>query len=469
MTRRVELIMTAKILIVDDVAANTRLLTARLKAEYYQVMSVSDGFSAIEQTSFWQPDLILLDIMMPGMDGFECCRRLKSADDTQHIPIIMLTALGEIGERVRGLGAGADDFLTKPIDYVTLMIRVKSLIRLKRILDEWRARSDTAASFGIEQQLVAFDLNVDSEILVIEDANENKFSISHSLNLCKSTFVSSATELDEAISQANLFNLILLNLSFKPADSLEIISRIRSELHSQQIPILVISDHLADRNRLATAFEIGASDWITVPIDCNELSARCKNLLKRKLYQDRLQDHIDRTIQLVAVDPLTGLYNRRYLDKHLHTLFSAGGDTDVSLLMVDIDHFKSINDRFGHIFGDSIIRVISSVLVSNTRSFDTVSRYGGEEFAILLPGTNVKEAVQIADRLLVEVRSLPSRIESSEQLTLSISIGVTSKTIESQSPASLLHAADMALYKAKCLGRDRLEIGLSETNERSDT
>jgi two-component system, cell cycle response regulator len=460
--------MTAKILIVDDVAANARLLTARLKAEYYQVMSVSDGFSAIQQTTIWQPDLILLDIMMPGMDGFECCRRLKSADDTQHIPIIMLTALGEIGERLKGLGVGADDFLTKPVDYVTLMIRVKSLIRLKRILDEWRARSATAVSFGIEQQSMAFDLSLDCKILVIDDVGENKYSVSQSLDLCKNMFVSSAVELEEAMARANLFDLILLNLSFRSADSLEVISRIRSETHSQQIPILVISDHFADRNRLATAFEIGASDWITVPIDCNELAARCKNLLKRKLYQDRLQDHIDRTIQLVAVDPLTGLYNRRYLDKHLHTLFSAGGDTDVSLLMVDIDHFKSINDRFGHIFGDSIIRVISSVLVSNTRSFDTVSRYGGEEFAILLPGTNAKEAAQIADRLLVEVRSLPSRMELPEQLTLSVSIGVTFKTVECQSPSSLLHVADTALYRAKCLGRNRLEIGLFGANERLD-
>jgi two-component system cell cycle response regulator len=461
--------MTAKILIVDDVAANTRLLTARLKAEYYQVTSVSDGFSAIKQASIWQPDLILLDIMMPGMDGFECCRRLKCADDTQHIPIIMLTALGEIGERVRGLGVGADDFLTKPIDYVTLMIRVKSLIRLKRILDEWRARSNTAVSFGIEQQSTAHGLNVDSEILIVDDINENQSALSSSLTLCKNTFVSSATELEEAISHVELYNLILVNLSFKSEDSLEVISRIRSETRSRQIPILVISDHFADRNRLATAFEIGASDWITVPIDCNELAARCRNLLKRKLYQDRLQDHIDRTIQLVAVDPLTGLYNRRYLDKHLHTLSSTGADTDVSLLMIDIDHFKSINDRFGHIFGDSIIRVISSVLLSNTRSFDTVSRYGGEEFAILLPGTNMKEAVQIANRLLVEVRSLPSRMEVAEQLTLSISIGVTSNTIERQSPTSLLHAADTALYKAKCLGRNRLEIGLSVPNARSST
>jgi two-component system cell cycle response regulator len=186
------------------------------------------------------------------------------------------------------------------------------------------------------------------------------------------------------------------------------------------------------------------------------------------LYQDRLQDHIDKTIQLVAIDPLTGLYNRRYLDKHLHTLFSSGGNADVSLLMIDIDHFKSINDEFGHIFGDSIIRTISNVLITNTRSFDTVSRYGGEEFAVLLPGTNLKEAVQIADRLLNEVRALPGRMKAAEHLNLSVSIGITSNTIEGQSPMSLLHAADTALYKAKCLGRNRLETRLFTTGESLD-
>ena len=459
--------MTAKILIVDDVAVNTRLLTARLKAQYYQVMSVSDGFSAIQQASIWQPDLILLDIMMPGMDGFECCRQLKLAGPTQHIPVIMLTALGEISERVKGLRVGADDFLTKPIDYATLMIRAKSLIRLKQILDEWRARSDTATSFGIEQQASIFDWEADIKILVIDDALDNQAIISNSLGISKNTFITSAIELEKILSCPAPYSLILINLSFKTLDSLEIVSRLRSEAHSQQIPILIIADQqLADRHRLVMAFELGVSDWITVPIDCNELAARCKNLLKRKLYQDRLQDHIDNTIRLVAVDPLTGLYNRRYLDKHLLTLFSTGGSADVSLLMIDIDHFKSINDRFGHIFGDSIIRIISDVLMSNTRSFDTVSRYGGEEFAILLPGTDMKEAIQIADRLLDGVRALPRKMKAVEHLNLSISIGVTSNTIECQSPMSLLHAADTALYRAKCLGRNRLEIGLLTTDEK---
>src|ERR1700735_5497806 len=119
--------MTARILIVDDVPANTRLLEAKLSAEYYQVASVKNGFDALTTAQDWQPDLILLDVMMPGMDGFECCQRLKDNPATLPVPVVMVTALGDRGERLRGLDAGADDFLTKPVEYETPMARVKSL------------------------------------------------------------------------------------------------------------------------------------------------------------------------------------------------------------------------------------------------------------------------------------------------------------------------------------------------------
>src|SRR5579862_9394899 len=141
--------MTARILIVDDVPANTRLLEAKLSAEYYQVASARDGFEAINRARDWQPDLILLDVMMPGMDGYECCRILKDQEVTLHIPVVMVTALGDSAERLRGLEAGADDFLTKPVEYDTLMARVRSLVRLKRLLDEWRARGETARALGV--------------------------------------------------------------------------------------------------------------------------------------------------------------------------------------------------------------------------------------------------------------------------------------------------------------------------------
>src|ERR1700722_18524143 len=147
--------MTARILIVDDVPANTRLLEAKLSAEYYQVASAKDGFEALRMAHEWQPDLILLDVMMPGMDGFECCRKLKEDATTHHIPVVMITALGEPAERLHGLESGADGLLTTPGEYETLMARVRSLVRLKRLLDEWRARGETARALGLTSERLA--------------------------------------------------------------------------------------------------------------------------------------------------------------------------------------------------------------------------------------------------------------------------------------------------------------------------
>ena len=141
--------MTARILIVDDVPANVRLMETRLMAEYYQVATAQDGLEAIRAASAWQPDLIFLDVMMPNMDGYEACRHLKADPETLHIPVVMVTALAEPSERLLGLEAGADDFLTKPVDYETLLARTRSLVRLKRMLDELRARGETARALGV--------------------------------------------------------------------------------------------------------------------------------------------------------------------------------------------------------------------------------------------------------------------------------------------------------------------------------
>src|SRR5580704_10958546 len=161
--------MTARILIIDDVPANTRLLEAKLSAEYYQVASGRDGFEALRLARDWQPDLILLDVMMPGMDGFECCRQLKDSVATLHIPVVMVTALGEPSERLRGLEAGADDFLTKPVEYDTLMARVRSLVRLKRLLDEWRARGETARALGLTGDAFNLPSVEGARALVVDD------------------------------------------------------------------------------------------------------------------------------------------------------------------------------------------------------------------------------------------------------------------------------------------------------------
>ena len=145
--------LTAKILVVDDIPANVKLLQARLSAEYYEVCTASNGPEALVACAQGGIDLVLLDIMMPGMDGFEVCMRLKADPATQHIPVVMVTALDQPADRVRGLTAGADDFLTKPVNELQLMSRVKSLVRLKTLTDELRLRAATTRSIGIDELL----------------------------------------------------------------------------------------------------------------------------------------------------------------------------------------------------------------------------------------------------------------------------------------------------------------------------
>jgi two-component system cell cycle response regulator len=146
--------MTARILVVDDVPANVKLLEARLSAEYFDVLTALSGAEALAICERAQCDIVLLDVMMPDMDGFEVCRRLKSNPATHHIPVVTVTALDQASDRVRGLEAGADDFLTKPVSDIALVARVRSLVRLKMMTDELRMRALTSREIGIANPVI---------------------------------------------------------------------------------------------------------------------------------------------------------------------------------------------------------------------------------------------------------------------------------------------------------------------------
>ena len=167
--------MSARILIVDDTPASIKILAAKLTSEYYEVLTATDGPSALVAVESDAPDLVLLDVMMPGMDGFEVCRRIKDNPETTHVPVVMVTALGSTEDRVKGLEAGADDFLTKPVDDITLFARIRSLVRLKHMLEQWRLRGATSERLGyMAEGVEIIDSGTAAHILLVDDSAVQK-------------------------------------------------------------------------------------------------------------------------------------------------------------------------------------------------------------------------------------------------------------------------------------------------------
>src|SRR4051794_30366073 len=236
--------MTARVLVVDDVPANVKLLEARLSAEYFDVVTASGGEEALAICERAECDLVLLDVMMPDMDGFEVCRRLKCNPQTHHIPVVMVTALDQPSDRVRGLEAGADDFLTKPVSDVALIARVRSLSRLKLMIDELRMRAVTSREIGIEspEREAIAEAGRNGRILVVDDRLG-------SAERLQSTLAGEHRVDIEADPNAAVFHaaegnyeLLIVSLGFENFDGLRLCSQVRSLDRTRNVPILAIAD-----------------------------------------------------------------------------------------------------------------------------------------------------------------------------------------------------------------------------------
>jgi two-component system, cell cycle response regulator len=425
--------MTARILVVDDVPANRRLLEAQLSAEYFDVVTAANGTEALALCARDECDLVLLDAMMPDIDGFEVCRRLKTNPATHHIPVVMVNALDHATDRVAGLDAGADDFLTKPGSDLVLIARVRSLVRLKMMTDELRMRAVTSKEIGLEnpaREAVA-DTGRGARILIVDDRQiswermAQKLALEHTVDV--------ETDPRKAVFQAaeSPFDLAIVSLGLENYDGLRLCSHIRSLDRTRNLPLLAIAE-ADDNTRLMRGLEIGVNDYLIRPIDPNEAA---------------------------ITDALTGLHNRRYMESHLGTLVeqAAVRSRPLSILILDIDFFKSINDTHGHSAGDEVLKEFSRRLKKAVRGIDLACRYGGEEFVVVMPDTDIAMATVVAERVRRRIAAEPFPInQNTRTVQATISIGIAAMRSAEDMPSTIIKRADQALYRAKREGRNRV-------------
>ncbi|WP_406853838.1 PleD family two-component system response regulator [Alsobacter sp. KACC 23698] len=455
--------MTARVLVVDDLLPNVKLLEARLTAEYFDVLTATNGPDAIAICDQGLCDIVLTDVMMPGMDGFEVTRRIKSNPMTAHIPVVMVTALDQPSDRVKGLEAGADDFLTKPVNEISLIARVRSLVRLKSVTDELRSRAATSRDAGMGDPLVqaVADTGAGGRILLVDDRPGSSERLMSTLS--QHHVVTLATDPQQALFAASddTPDLVIVSLDLASYDGLRLCSQLRSVESTRHIGVLMLAE-AEDNARILRGLDLGVNDYLVRPIDRNELLARVRTQVRRKRYADRLRETVHATIELAIVDALTGLHNRRYLDSHFGALVedALNRGRPLSALVLDVDKFKAVNDTHGHDAGDEVLKEFALRVRKSLRGPDLVARFGGEELVVVMPDTPIETAQLAAERIRSRIEQDPFSIhKGADLIPVTVSIGVAAVTRLDETPETLLKRADQALYQAKAEGRNRVILG----------
>jgi two-component system cell cycle response regulator len=451
--------MTGRVLVVDDILANVKLLEARLSAEYFDVLTAYSGPEALELMQIERVDVVLLDVMMPGMDGFEVCRRIKASPKTMHVPVVMVTALDQTSDKVQGLEAGADDFLTKPVDDIALVTRVKNLARLKTLNDEMLLRMATGAELsGVPGSTSTWSAaEGGGRVLLVEDQDRVAARVRAVLASAHQVDVEPGLQAALLRLGDKAYDVVIVSLNLLEADGLRLCSQVRAIERTRHLPIIVVVQP-ADETRLMRALDMGVNDYLTRPIDRHELLARVRTQIKRKRHSDHLRDRLEESVELALTDPLTGLHNRRYMDTHLEALTeqAKASGRPLSVLLADVDNFKTINDTYGHDAGDRVLKELASRFRHNTRKIDLICRVGGEEFVVVMPDTGLERACQVGERLRSCIAAEPFQAAGGTRLAVTASVGIATLDGRHDSPQALLKRADQALYGAKRGGRNRV-------------
>ena len=477
--------MPGRILIVDDVATNRIVMKVKLSAARYDVVPAGSGVEAIEVAKAGGIDIIIMDMMMPGMTGAEVCRRLREDPETAAIPVILVTASDDADARMEGLSAGADDFLSKPVDEIALLARVRSLLRTREEERDYEARGGALlemaradmghqatgmaegggqAGFSTRDGATSAAVPVPVEGRICLVGGPEARWLTEQRDKLRPLFREAVTILGRdtalALTPETAPDLFLIDADLASRnDGLRLMSELRSRGATRHAAFIVLLA-AGDSERAATALDLGAADVSYHPFPVEEIAMRIRTQLARKRRADRMRDTLDTGFRLAVIDPLTGLHNRRYGLHHLDQVATRCRAQGIraGVIAMDIDHFKLVNDTHGHPVGDRVLARVAQVLKDSLRAEDLVARIGGEEFLAVLPDADLDQVRFVAERLRSAVEELRIAGPGGEALAVTLSLGVAMLEDRDDAAPDALDRVDRALYSAKGAGRNRVKL-----------
>ena len=459
--------MAGKILIVDDVSSNRIVLKVKLVAARYETFQASSGGECLESARSLRPDLILLDVLLPDMDGYEVCRRLKAAPATRAIPVVMVTALTDDAARVKALQAGAEDIFAKPLDDLVLLARVRSVLRARETQAELGLRLQTYNDFGMAEPPGQFAARAHIALISGRPGLAQAWRRDLAALLGDRITIHDATEALDAWDNGVPPDLVVIPADIAGrGDGLRLMSELRSR-HATRYAAVCIVLAPGARETAAMALDLGANDLIEESAGAAEMAHRVATQIARKRQNDRLRATLEDGLKLAMTDPLTGLHNRRYALPHLARIaaHALGAGRGFAVMVLDIDRFKAVNDTWGHAAGDAVLREVAARFRLNLRAVDLVARIGGEEFLIALPDCALANARKTAERLRRVVEERPVAIGEGASISVTLSIGLAMGGAAGVTPGgtaesvdSVIAVADRALLRSKAEGRNQVTV-----------
>jgi two-component system cell cycle response regulator len=443
-----------RILVVDDEPLNVKLFGAILSSDNYEIIRAFSGEQALKKVNEECPDLVLLDIMMPGIDGFEVTRRLKSSSETKDIPIILITAFDVADYKVIGHEAGADEFLNKPVKAPELRSRVKSLLSTKECQDKLRLNSQTEhdqCRTYTEKTLHAENKTL-TVLLVFEEQKEAE-SIKMLLHGQPYEVIIEKTAREAiALSNQSQIDLILFDGMLEGEACFEICRRFKEKEQTANTQILVVADPELLENK-HHQFEVLSDDFLIKPINVHELRARVKALLKKKSFLDRLYAGPEGSVSSAIIDSISGLANYSYFKYSLeHEIKRSLRDNlPLALVLMELNDVKHNPNSMGHLAGEELLRDIGTLIRDNMRDVDIGARYKEKQFALILANTNKAGTSVAVNRLRKIVQnhfSACTKNSSAEKPSLNFGIAYLCPP-EADSIEALIIQAEKDLLRSK--------------------